>query len=106
MNQAKESKESKKLDKIREFVQSLPYKERTSFGFVTLLDPRRNINEAVFTEKSGIPCMGLDEGDRLVLDYLIKGRYYSTTGTGYIHYNIIPHSWIAQSTNYICTTCT
>jgi hypothetical protein len=78
---AQQKQDQRKMNKVREFVKFLPYKERTVFGFATLLDPRRHIKEAVFTEQCGIPCMGLDEGEKLALDYLIKGRYYSTTGT-------------------------
>jgi hypothetical protein len=69
---------------LHEFVKDLPYGKRTVFGIVTLLDPRRHIRDAVFKEKCGIPCMGLDEGEKLAMQYLIKGRYFANTGT-YLH---------------------
>ena len=62
------------------YFEKLPYKEKTVFGYVTLFDPRRVLKETVFTEQCGIPCMGLDEAEKIVLDYLIKGRYYACTG--------------------------
>ena len=73
------------LKEIAPFMQSLPYKERTVFGFVTMFDPRKRIKDAVFQEKDGIPFMGLDEGGDLTLKYLIKGRYYADTGTRFNH---------------------
>ena len=69
------------MDKVKAYLGTLPYKERLVFGFITLFDPRRQLREAVFTEKSGISCMGLDCGEKLALDYLVKGRYFASTGT-------------------------
>ena len=69
------------LKEIAPFMESLPYHERTVFGFVTLFDPRYCIRNEVYTEKDGISCMGLDAGENLAMDYLIKGRYYADTGT-------------------------
>jgi hypothetical protein len=69
------------MKRINPFFGKLPYLERTAFGQAILFDPRRYIKETVFTEDCGIPCMGLDEGENIVLDYLIKGRSYATTGT-------------------------
>ena len=81
-----EEKAERKLKQISYFLDNLPYKERTVFGYITLFDPRQRIKETVFTQQSGIPCMGLDAGEKVVLDYLVKGRYYATTGT---RFNII-----------------
>ena len=80
-----QTRDEAKIKKVSEFVKHLPYKEKTAFGIATLLDPRRHIKETVFTEQCGIPCMGLDEGEKLALDYLIKGRYYSSTDTRSIY---------------------
>ena len=75
-------KEKSQLKERKEvaILKDLPYKERTVFGNVTLFDPRRTIKQNVVTVECGIPCMGLDEGEKLVLDYLIEGRSYATTG--------------------------
>ena len=62
------------------FLNHRPYKLRTSFGYVTMLDPRLKIKEAVFKEAGGIKHMGLNDGETLALEYLRKGCYYSTTG--------------------------
>ena len=70
------------LDQVSKFFETMPYKEKTVFGYVTLFDPRRALKETVFTEQCGIPCMGLDEAEKITLDYLTKGRYYASTGTG------------------------
>ena len=75
-----ERKAGADLKKIASFMESLPYNERTVFGFVTMFDPRQRIKEAVFQEKDGISFMGLEAGENLTLDYLIKGRYYADTG--------------------------
>jgi hypothetical protein len=66
------------------FMKDRPYKLRTAFGYVTLLDPRLKIKNAVFQEEKGILHMGLNEGEILALEYLRKGCYYSTTGMPYI----------------------
>ena len=76
---AQERRQRQEMKKFQA-LKDLPYKEKTVFGYVTLFDPRRRIKETVFTEECGIPCMGLDEGEKLVLDYLISGRSYATTG--------------------------
>ena len=83
------------LEEIASFMESLPYNERTVFGFVTMFDPRQHIKEAVFKEKDGISFMGLEDGENLTLDYLIKGRYYSHTGIKIhnIQKNIQQQSW-------------
>ena len=73
--------EAIRIQNISKFLEQRPYKEKTAFGFVTLLDPRQRIKETVFTERSKMACLGLDEGEKLALDYLIEGRYYSSTGT-------------------------
>jgi hypothetical protein len=62
------------------FLNERPYKLHTSFGYVTLLDPRLKIKNAVFREEKGILHMGLNEGETLALEYLRKGCYYATTG--------------------------
>ncbi|CAB4012723.1 Hypothetical predicted protein [Paramuricea clavata] len=62
------------------FMKDRPYKLYTAFGYVTLLDPRLKIKNAVFQEEKGILHMGLNEGEILALEYLRKGCYYSTTG--------------------------
>ena len=77
---ADERRDKRKLRQVSEYLQALPYKEKTSFGFVTLFDPREVLKNTVFKEECGIPCMGLDEAENVALDYLIKGRYYATTG--------------------------
>lgn len=67
-----------------EFVSQLPYKSNFVFGFVTLIDPNEEIKNKVFKEHNGIQRMldgGLDNAENVVLDYLIKGRYFATTGT-------------------------
>ena len=68
------------------FLNSRPYKLRTSFGYVTLLDPRREIKNAVFKEEKGILHMGLDDGETLALQFLRKGCYYATTGVSCINH--------------------
>ena len=78
---ADERKDAKQLKKIDPYCRKLPYKEKTAFGYVTLFDPRQSLNQTVFQEESGIPFMGLDEAENVALDYLIKGRYYASTGT-------------------------
>ena len=74
-----ERRQRQRMKKVA-VLKNLPYKEKTVFGNVTLFDPRRTIKQTVVTEECGIPCMGLDEGEKLVLDYLIQGRSYATTG--------------------------
>ena len=85
----KDKKAEKKVEEIAEFLETLPYKERTVFGFVSLFDPRLCIKDVVFTNKSGIPCMGVDAAEKIVLDYLLKGRYYANTGTIFKHFIIV-----------------
>ena len=80
--QPKNSPEEQRFtDKAIRFLNNRPYKIRTSFGYVTLLDPRHKIKEAVCKEEKGIKYMGLNDGEILALEYLTKGSYYSTTGT-------------------------
>ncbi|XP_028403682.1 uncharacterized protein LOC114526311 [Dendronephthya gigantea] len=62
------------------FLKQRPYGLYTSFGYVTLLDPRLKIKNAVFKEEKGILHMGLDDGETLALQYLVDGKYFSTTG--------------------------
>ena len=66
--------------KALEYFKDRPYGTLTAFGNVTLLDPGRKIASTVFQEKDGIPFMGLDEGEAMVMEYLREGSYYSTTG--------------------------
>jgi hypothetical protein len=68
------------------FLKERPYKLHTSFGYVTLLDPRLAIKSAVFKEEKGILHMGLNEGETLALEYLREGSYYATTGIPYAAY--------------------
>ena len=80
------------LDRLKQLsmvasLEDLAYRDKTVFGYVTLFDPRRIIKQTVFTEEGGIPCMGLDEGEKLVLDYLISGRSYASTGMSTDLYN-------------------
>lgn len=75
-----ERRDAKQLRKIDPYPRELPYKEKTVFGYVTLFDPRQSLNQTVFQEENGIPFMGLDEAENVALDYLIKGRYYASTG--------------------------
>ena len=87
--QQKNSPEEQRLaDNLKAigFLNNRPYKLRTSFGYVTLLDPRLKIKEAVFKEESGILHMGLNDGEILALEYLRKGCYYSTTGKSLLSY--------------------
>ena len=74
-----ERRHAKKLEAIG-FLNQRPYKLRTSFGYVTLLDPRLKIKSTVFREEKGILHMGLNEGEILALEYLREGCYYATTG--------------------------
>ena len=85
----------KKIKEIADFLETLPYKERTVFGFVTFFDPRRCIKDAVFTNDLGIPYMGIDAAEKVVMDYLLKGRYYADTGT------ILKHSIIVEPSSEI-----
>ena len=72
--------EYRQIAKDPNYLKKLPYKAKAVFGYATLFDPRRTIKNTVFQEERGIPCMGLDEAEKTVMDYLIKGRYYSSTG--------------------------
>jgi hypothetical protein len=87
------------MKQITPFFEKLPYQERTAFGQAILFDPRRHIRETIFTEDSGIPCMGLDEGEKIVLDYLIRGRSYATTGTRFnmVYYILIQYTTLQRS---------
>ncbi|CAB4029632.1 Hypothetical predicted protein [Paramuricea clavata] len=88
------------MKRINPFFEKLPYLEKTAFGLAILFDPRRYIKEIVFTEDCGIPCMGLDEGEKIVLDYLIKGRSYATTGIWDLFdydYHSLPYKIFNQS---------
>lgn len=78
-NTPEEQRFADNLDAVG-FLTHRPYKLRTSFGYVTLLDPRMEIKNAVFKEEKGILHMGLDEGETLALEYLRKGCYFATTG--------------------------
>ena len=79
-NTPEEQRLADNLDAVG-FLTHRPYKLRTSFGYVTLLDPRMLIKNAVFQEENGILHMGLDNGEKLALEYLKKGCYFATTGT-------------------------
>lgn len=68
------------IDKTPNSFDALPYKEKFVFGYVTLIDPRLDIKKTVFQEIDGKKHQRLDEGEKVVLDYLIKGRHYGTTG--------------------------
>ncbi len=74
------------------FLNARPYKLHTSFGYVTLLDPRLAIKSAVFKEEKGILHMGLNEGETLAFEYLREGSYYATTGMPYAAYITYPYN--------------
>ncbi|XP_028408010.1 uncharacterized protein LOC114530615 isoform X2 [Dendronephthya gigantea] len=77
-------------DKSPNSFDALPYKEKFVFGYVTLIDPSLHLKETVFQKSDGKNHQRLaegeknhqrlDEGEKVVLDYLIKGRHYGTTG--------------------------
>jgi hypothetical protein len=79
-----EKEAESELKKISAFMDSLPYRERTVFGFATLFDPRLRIKDAAYSEKDGIECMGLDAAENITMEYLIKGRYYADTGSYHV----------------------
>ena len=71
-----------KVREILEFLRSRPYRADTAFGYTTLIDTRLQLRDTVFRKKH-IPGTGLDDGELLALDYLIEGRFYSSTGGYY-----------------------
>ena len=83
-NTPQEQEYAGNLDAIG-FLKNRPYGILTSFGYVTLLDPRLKIKNTVFKEEKGIPHMGLNDGEDLAIEYLKKGCYYATTGMLHMH---------------------
>ena len=80
---------------LSSFVRALAYKERTVLGFVALFDPHCRIKRAVFEESDE---MDLDKAGNIVLDYLVMGRFFSSTG---MSFNIIEYRIQLRSFNWL-----
>ena len=71
-----------RLGEIKEFLNELPYRFKTVFGYVTIIDTDETLRKTVFDreKKGAVPGAGLDDGGLLAMDYLREGRFYSSTG--------------------------
>ena len=90
-----ENDEEGRLAAASKFVQMLPYKEDTAFGYTTLIDPKQEIKKMVVGMAGEDGVMGtaddvgnLDDAEFHAIDYLIEGRHFSHLGVyGLFNYN-------------------
>ena len=74
-----EDDEAEHLKDASNFVNKLPYKDDTAFGYTTLIDPKHELKKLVceFETNNG---HSLDDAEMRAMDYLIEGRHFSHLG--------------------------
>jgi len=91
----KAHKNAKDYDTLKgefgEFVKGLPYGADTAFGYTTVVDPKLNLREMVYSSYNKLMKsseFGMNKAEESTIDYLLKGQHYAHTGVyGLFSYN-------------------
>ena len=87
---------AEEADRALSFLNKLPYKDDTAFGYTTLIDPKRELQKMVIGLAGPDGILGtaddigsLDDASMHAMDYLIDGRHFSHLGVyGLFNYHV------------------
>ena len=68
-------------EECKQVLGKMPYQENTVFGYITLVDPEKNIKDAIYGAPPHKDIAQLNEGEIMIMDKMIEGRFYAHTGT-------------------------
>ena len=87
---------AEEADRALKFLDKLPYKDDTAFGYTTLIDPKCELKQMVIGLAGPDGILGtaddigcLDDASMHAMDYLIEGRHFSHLGVyGLFNYHV------------------